>query len=364
MGNLSNNYFTGLRFPTGAYASLGARSAVALNSAFVFNVSGAALAIRYEARSTAPIDELYVFVDTATGTPANITLACDIRNESAASVTQPGTTIRASATNVALGTSALKWLRFVFPTPYSPAAIGEVLWFLLRNVSVTPTVDFPSMLAVINVGPASNANMWANQLAFSSATSGFNSAGTQQLRTPFVVRQGGKSFGFATTTLNAAVLASGTALRGFQITPTIDIEVGGWATTIASALMTGIRIYDNATPPAGSPLYTFALGTDTNQSRDELIGAKIWSPFILSGGTTYNVVTSWSAAATIGGASIEDYTSFPAIFDDLIDGFVNCWPVSDVGGVWTLTKSGFLNQQLLISGFPMSGSRASYALGM
>jgi hypothetical protein len=347
MGRLADNPYTGLRFPSGSYPTSGGRTNVLLNSALVFGTSGAAMAIRYQARSTDPITDFYIMADTAIGNSSNINLSCKIRNEHASSATQPGTTIRATSANAAYGIAAPpKWIRFTFPTPYTPA-IGETLWFVVENVAVAPTVDYPGILASFNAAPAYNI-LQGNQGHFST-TGGFVAAGTSQSRVPFVVVQGGKSYGYAASILNAAVLASSTALRGFQIKPPVNIEVSGWQTAIPNTNMVNLRIYDNAVPPSGSPLYSFALGTQTNQNRDELIGAKYWPPVILTGGTTYNVVTSWATAASIGGATIEDYASFPAVFDDLVDGFVNCWPVSDVGNVWTLQKGGFINQNLIVS---------------
>ena len=347
MGRLADNPFTGLRFPSGSYITSGGRTNVSLNSAYVHGTSGAAMAIRYQARSVDPITDFYVMADTAVGNSSNITLGCNLYNEHATSATQPGSTVRASATNAAYGIAAPpKWIRFVFPTPYTPA-IGETLFFVVRNAAVAPTVDYPGILASFNAAPAYT-NLQGNQGHFST-TGGFAAAGTSQTRVPFVVVQGGKSYGYAASILNAAVFASSTALRGFQIEPPVNIEVCGWQTAIANTNMVNLRIYDNTVPPSGSPLYSFALGTQTNQNRDELIGAKYWPPVILTGGTTYNVVTSWATANTIGGATIEDYASFPAVFDDLVDGFVNCWPVADVGNVWTLQKGSFINQNLIVS---------------
>lgn len=363
MGNLANNPYTGLRFPSGNYISNGSRTNVALSTAFVYNVSGAGLAVRYQARSLDPINDIYLLVDTVTGTLANVSLGCELRNETAGSVTQPGTTVRATATNTGIGATPPKWVRFNFPTPYTPGAIGEVLWFLVKNVSASPTVDFCNIVGSVNDAPG-YFNLQANQATFSSATSGFGSGGTTQARSPFVVVQGSRSYGFAASAVSTTIFASDTSLRGFQITPPVDLEVCGWQTVIGTTALTEIRIYNAATPPAGTPLYSYALGTQTNQSRDELIGAKYFPPIILPAGVTYNVVTAWGTAAAIGGGLIEDYASFPAVFDDLVDGFVNCWPVSDVGGAWTLTKNGYLNQQLIISGLLPAGSRASYALGV
>jgi len=346
-GRLANNPYVGLRFPTANYSTSGGRTNHPLNTLYTYGSAGAAIGFRYQARDATPIDELYVMIDAGAGTLANINLACDIRNEHATSATQPGTTVRATATNAAYGaTSAPKWVQFVFPTPYTPA-VGETLWLIVRNVAAAPATDFPSILCTFNAAPAFNL-LLANHSAYSTVN-GFSTAGTLQGRAPFVVRQGGKSFGFAVTVLDTAVFAATNTLRGFQMTPPVDIEVSGWMTAVPNGVMTSIRIYDAATPPAGSPLHTFNLGSDAGQSRDELIGAKFWPPVILNGGTAYNVVTAWASAQAIGGGTIQDYVSFPTIFDDLTDGFVDCFSVADVGGVWTLNKASRLNQQLIVS---------------
>jgi len=349
-GRLSDNYFNGLRFPTNPRITSGGRSAVALSSLYSHGSYGTAVAIRYQSQSAAFVDELYVFMDVVAGTLANIQLTCRVYGEHATSATQPGSSWRTMEAVAVMPSAAKMWVKFVFPQVYTPS-LGEVMWFVIYPTYSSPGTDTASILGSFNVTSTSASMIMAN--VGYSTINGFSTAGTAQTRMPFVIRQSGKSIGWSETLLNGTVLGATVSLKGFQFTPRVDVEVIGWQTAIPNGNMTHVRIYDNNTPPIGTPLLNVNLGTTGGQTRDEIIGAKIWSPIILYGGTTYNVVTAWSAANGLGGSTIEDYASYPAIFDDLVDGMVQCFPVQAIGSdTWALTRNGFINQQLIISDFP------------
>jgi hypothetical protein len=361
MGVSGNNYWSGLRIPTGSHQSSGSRGNLPLNAAYSHLASGTGLAMRYQARTTAPITKIYFFLEAITGTLANITMDCKLYAEGSL-VAAPGATLRATGV-VTKPNAALKWIEVDFPTPYSPAAIGETLWFVLSNTSPAPTVDYPSILTTTAFAPAFNGSLSQQHYGVSSLV-GYTVNGSNLTRLPHAIVQGGVTYGQPFTANVNTIFISNTQMKGFQIRPPTDIEVSGFMVTGGGASQyASFRIYDAATPPGGTPLYSYALGTDANQSRDELIGAKCWAPIVLAAGRAYNCVISYGTAAAMSGAQIEDFTSFASVFDNMRDDFVTCPGVWDIGGVWTLRTDFFPNLSLMVTGFPQT-SRANFAMGI
>ncbi len=361
VGILANNWYHAIRVPITTFIASGSRTNFSLNAAFVNGSGGPSVGLRFLARSLAPIEKLYVMMDDVAGTLASITMEAKIWNEHVSSASQPGSTLRATSTACVMPNAVDKWIEFTFDTPYSPAAIGEVLWFTLSNTSAVPGTNYPLILVNTAGLPGINGQQAFNA-GGASHTSGFTSAGAAISRMPHVVVQGGIVYGGSFTT-SAVGYATSTSMKGIQIKPPTDIEVCGFMGTTAVA-MTGLRIYDADTPPAGTPLHTFNLGSDAGQSRDEVIGAKFWAPIVLQGGRLYNVVYTYATTATMSGGQTEDYASYPAVFDALIDYFNVCPGVLDTAGAWVVRKDftpGAI--QLQISDFPKQ-SRASYALGI
>lgn len=345
-----------LQYPTAVFGASGSRTNIALNAAYSHGVSGTAIAVRFLARSTDPINELYIFLDATTGTRANVLLACDIYNEHATSATQPGSTLRDSATAVAYPASDDQWIKFTFGSPYSPAAIGETIWFVVYNTAGAPATDFAG---IVNANNTSSVSI--NLGVGYSTTNGFSTAGTGQAEMPFVVVQGTESYG--NPLLNTSTFfASNTRKRGMVFQPPVNVNLLSVEFSGSTAL-TGIQIFDNSQAPGDTPLFSYALGTDAGQSRDEIIGHKMLANTpLLEAGTTYYIVTTFATnTSSPTGGRIEDYSTYSAIFDDMIDNAGLCASVIDNGaGGWTVDNSFFPNLRIYVSAFPAaaSGTRA------
>lgn len=329
------------------WQSSGTRSNQLLDSGYVHGVSGDAVALRYIITSTSPINEIYIFLDAYGGNIINQNMQCDIYNEHATSVLMPGSTLRATSTVTYFPFDAKAWIRFTFSTPYTPA-IGEILWFVFYNTSSIPTADYQNiLLAHTTTAPLPLSN---RAIGFSTTT-GFSTNGTQQTEFPFVIVQGSSAFGNPITS-GVVNPPSNTLERGMKFTPPITMNIIGieWQSGATAAL--GIKLYSSEGVPGGTPLYSWNLGTDANQNRDELIGAKIFpTPITLTGGTTYLVtLTQASNNANPHLAYIEDYVSYPSLFDQFLDYFTMCPRIIDNGaGGWTQTNYEFPNIQLIVS---------------
>jgi len=355
---IGSNFWSSLRLPMNVWTASGSRANLPINTGYSHGISGASVALRYFSRSTDPVDEIYIFLDDVGGTLANISMACAIYAEHATSASQPSLTLLDMGT-LTMPSAVDKWIRVVFDTPYTPT-VGQILWFVFWNASAAPTVDYPMILSGTGLAAVSSVAYYSHGW---STVNGWSAAGTGQIELIHVVKQGSNVFGLPHTFTSSTFFATSTAMKGIQFTPPCDIEVCGWMGPAISAT-SGIRIYDAATPPGGSPLYTFSTGVTAGQTRDEIAGCKMWAPITLFGGVTYNIVCTYGATAAAFGAYIEDYASFPAIFDATRDNFTICASVRDNAGSWLVDGSGQIIMQLVISSFPMAGSRASYALGI
>lgn len=312
----------------------GARANVPLNVAYVHGVSGTAGAIRFQARTADPIDELYVMLDANTGTLGNITMACDIYNEHASSSTQPGPTLRASATAVAMPAAVDRWIKFTFGTPYTPA-VGESIWLVFYNTAAAPATDFPNIVSGTN-GPGVSPS--ANSALMVTTTAGFSLGGTVQVEGPFFVKQGANYYGEPTTVAISTGFTSNALKRGLLITPPVNMNIIGVIMREGSTVYTGLQVIAGADGPGDTPLASFAFGTDANQSRDEVYGSKIFAtPFNMVAGSSYRWVFTVGVASQLpGGSSTEDYASYPDPLDALIDNFTTCASIQDNGaGGWT-----------------------------
>lgn len=335
------------------YAS-GTRTSFALDSAYVHATSGDALCIRIHAQTTDPIDALYIFMDDYAGTLSNITMACDIYNENASYQLRPGSTLRDSSTATTMPSAVDMWIKFTFGTPYTPT-VGEILWLICYNTASAPTTDYPSILYE---GTVASRTAVGEFLVGITTTAGFSADGSIKGECPAVVVQGSAYIGQPFTQCNTAYYSSNTLERGIQFTTTEDAKVCGFLFASSSTTVNAFRILDDSTAPAGTALYSYALGSDANEVTDERVGSKFFdSAVTLIGGTTYKATLTFASNyATIQCNQIEDYSSYSTMFDALRaqDTFVWCWSVIDDGaGGWTTDKSICPCLGLIISDFPL-----------
>jgi hypothetical protein len=353
MANLNKNASNYLNVGSN-YGSSGGRVATPLNAAYVNNTSGAGIAIRYQPRTSAAINEAYFFMNSMSGTLANLSVQAIIYNERSALAAQPGTTVRATSTAFVAPVpgAGFGWLKVTFGTPYTPA-IGESLWIVLVNTATAPTVDYPNILTATNTSMGRS-----NNLTGYSTVSGFSTAGTLQNEMPCIVKIGTGYVG-STITQDLNGFANNTLKRGIVVTPISNMTFDIWQTSSPSTVLTGIQVFLAPAGPGTTPLYSYTLGTDTNATTDRLFGSKILNPALqLLAGNTYYVVNTLNAATTApSGGQIEDYASYSSIFDYLTDGISNCGSVIDNGsGGWTVSNSYIPGITLTPSDLPAGSS--------
>ncbi len=316
----------------------GARTATSLNAAYVHGTSGPAVAIRFVAQTTDPIDELYIFLDTNGGTLGSITMESQIYNENTAS--RAGTTSRDTSTATTMPGAVDKWIKFAFGTPYTPA-IGEILWLVAYNTSASPTVDFPGILTsttAFNVTPAD-----VGYSAGYVTTNGFSGSATASVEIPYVVKCGSNYFGNPFTQFNSSYYTNNTRQRGIVVTPTEDITYNGCYFNNATTAFNELIVYADATAPGGSAIATHDLDSNANATTSDACGASTWAAETLTGGSTYKAIMTFSSNSQLPSVwQIEDYASYSSIFDSLRanDTLGVPWGAIDDGaGGWTIDKA-------------------------
>jgi hypothetical protein len=311
----------------------GARGNTPLNATYVNRTSGPAIGIRVRCETNEPINEVYVLNDLTTGTRANVLLRADVYNWTTAATSQPGTTLLASSNNATLPATDDRWIRFTFSTPYTPSA-GEYVFIVIHNVSAVPATDFAGIMSDSNMG---NALTYHATFPFSTAN-GFNTAGTTRGETPHVIVQGTSTIYGYPFTLSSSI-GTFVGRRGILLSDDIKrFRAGFWRIASSSGSLTRLQIFDLATPPGGTPLYDRVL------TATEAIMGTVWMDFDLStlpGSGPFVLCAATSATVPYGSiAVIEDYASFPAIFDALSnDNFANPPAVTEVAGNWVVDRS-------------------------
>ena len=332
-------------------AASGTRTNLSLTVAYVHYDPGpglgTAVGVRFVAETTDTLDELYVFMDDFIGTLGNITMACDIYNEGA-TIGLPGATVRDSSTATAMPDGVDKWIKFTFGTPYTPA-VGEVLWFVIRNTATIPLTDAPAILLLTNCLVPQK-----RQAAGYSTTDGFTTS-TARITTPAVIKAGANYIGSGVTRRQTALSANNTLERGMLVIPRQRCEVLAVESVgILGTAISGINFYASATVPGGTALANYATG-GTNKVTGELMFFHALSPtIVLERGQTYRVTFTFSANSTLGiAAQVEDYASYTTPFDALVDGHFACPMVQDNGaGGWTQSNGNLWDMGLYANAFP------------
>lgn len=309
----------------------GSAATLSLNSAYVHLTSGAAVAIRVNAKSTDTITEVFVYINSFTGTKSAVGLRARIYAENPGNANRPSNTLLAQ-TDIAgytlpAGTSG--WCRiFNFDTPYAPANIGEVFWIVIFNTSSNPTVDFP----VLKSTGAAVAFRDQNFFYPYSTTNGWTTDGTVQARLPCYIIQGGEANGLPYSNATTPV-ATNTRARGFVFTPPVDCILRGmWWQTAPGNTMNQIRIWESTQVPSDTPVYQFNTG-QTGRASSELGSNVSFEPFFeAKKGKTYYITWSFTANSTHPPClSVEDYAAYSSNIDQMIDNFTTLPLVRDNG---------------------------------
>jgi hypothetical protein len=324
------------------WGTSGSRTAASLNSAFVKGTSGAAIGIRYKSRYATPINELYQFLDLTTGTRANVSMVAKLWDVNA-SGTQPGATLLATSSSASLPAADDRWIRFVFPSPYTPA-IGEWVFFTVENTAAAPATDFPGILN----SSAMNTGVTTGAFNGYSTANGFNTGGTSVGELPLVIlHNAGEVIG--NPFLSAGTVGTFVGKRGVLLGEGIKgYKVDYWRTATSSSAIRNVQIYDLATPPGGTPLLDYAV----NDVLDRAIGlARVgWDLSTLPGSGPFVMCVALSSTVSHGGmVLIEDYASYPAVFDAFsADNFAYNPYVYESAGNWVIDRSRIGGQYLEI----------------
>lgn len=300
----------------------GSAATVSLNSAYTHLTAGAGFAMRLFARDLETITDFYVFAASFTGSKGNISMQARVYNEDPSSISRPGATLYATSNNTVLPAGTSGWIRFQFNfqgggTPYTPSAVGEIIWIVVDNTSTQPTVDFPNIRTTTAVTYPSQ----SYRVCFTS-TAGFSAAGTRQPRAAAFFVAGGRASGLPVTTATTP-LATNTRARGFYFTPPNDVVIQAIElATAVGATMTGISIWESTQVPTDTPIYQFNTG-QTGRASGELGGAIAFEPaFTARKGKSYYIMWTVSANSTTPTCTtIEDYAAYSSIIDTLYDDF-------------------------------------------
>lgn len=330
-----------------ALAVSGSPGSSPLAVAYVHNTSGAAIALRWMARTAQPIDKLWLFVDAVTGSP---TLECTIYNERTNEIGRPGATAR----DVSTATSAIgvdNWVEFTFGTPYTPA-VGEILWFVVYNTHGTPASNSCEIRSAtpLDIQGSTQAT------GFYTSTTGFSTSGSLLSELPHMVKQGSFYFGQPFTTQISTYFPSSTRERGIKFTAPMTFSVSQ-IHLFASVNIADVKIYDGAENPGGTTLAVYDMDSDPNETLNDQIGCKVFdTEFEFEQGEDYIVTfTLTGNTQSPGVLQIEDYSRFASDFDALRDAcpWLPVGVLANVGGTaFDVDKAIHPQIRLPVSSFP------------
>lgn len=362
LGQLSGHQTRRMMIGGVSTTSSGSRTNVGLNSACVVGTSGAAWGVPFMASKTNSIVACYCLLDATTGTRANVSMTGSLYNQGS-TASRCGTTQRATVTGVALPASDDKWIKFQFGTPYTPT-VGEILWFVVQNTAAAPATDFPSILTgwagTSAEQPENNSGMVG-----ATTTNGYSTNGTSMSKRAFVVEyDDGTVEGWPWSTTTSAPFTANQLERGVFIPAApYPYQIGSIYTHAASTSLVTGAVYADGTAPGGSALGTWAYGTDTNETMDELMGVKILdTPIDVPANTAIRVVVDMSANnGTPNCFNIEGYSDYSSVFDAFFnDGALVGYGTQDDGaGGWTDTKSIIPAIAVFLRGWPGSAGGGS-----
>lgn len=346
-------------------ATAAANTGTTLNAAYVAGVSGGAVGYRIMAKVASSIKKVYLFMDTKTGTAANLRMQGAVYSEKPSGTSPqawPSTTVRQAAVSGTFAASAADrhWIEFdLSANSYTPA-IGEILWFVGTNNAVAPGTDYPRIITTTGYQSAA---VTSADLAMFTSTAGFSASGSGGglLRPVIIVEYAdGTIDGNPITVLNSTFYSSNTRERGIVI-DTLDspVVVNGFYFT-ANANYSGINVYgpgstSGTAAPGGTTLQSYTLGSAPINDRTS--GIRLVTPFTLSANSKYRVTLTFSGSAqapTVG--QIEGSTDFA---DCLLAGaFGNSIGYSTIdngSGGWTDDKSAWGGITLQVHSHPANG---------
>lgn len=315
-----------LQLPANNYLAYGpfnvaTKAGLALSSAYLAGVSGAAVGMRFIAPTTGNLTDVYLFITAITGVPGNLTVELHPQT----SATQPNTGTTHATQTVAPGVTANKWIRCTFGTPFSVTQ-GVAYW-------ITPGDAAGGGVNFATVGYQGGiASSVQRQMSGFTSADGFATAGTLQNSTPPMVLKfsDGTLFGNPFTT-NAAY-ANNQRERGLKIVSlTENLVINGATWSNPSSNQSGLKIYSGATAPGGTPDLTVTFGNGAAS-----IGSTQFPAFTLKKSTIYRIVLTFSANNTGPNyVQIEDFSGNTDITNCAFAGGQMYGTQDDGAGGWT-----------------------------
>jgi hypothetical protein len=322
--NFARNNASSLRIQGELYGSSGSRTNFALDSAYVHLTSGDGFGIRIDAPEASALNEVLIFLDLVTGTPASTTMRARVYTGSTIAA-QPGSTLQATATTITYPTVSDRWMRIQFGTPYTPAK-GETIWVIIDNNSASPTVNFPNVLTATNTAVSQN----QSYIAYTS-TAGFSAAGIQVAESILMFQMGSTWYGNPITA-TASSFTSNQLKRGIVVEPQTNVLINAIQYP-ASTAINNLEIFESTQLPNATPIHTL-----TPSALQELQG--VYTPttdIVLYRGKKYYVVLDYATNQTApSGGDIEDYATYSTVFDSIVNNYGYCAGVQEqAGNTWT-----------------------------
>lgn len=339
----------------------GSTTNVALNGAYSHGASGPAVGVRFSAVEAVAITEFYVFLGAFSGTLGNISMECILYNENPDYPARPGTTVRATSSATTMPDAAVKWIKFAFGTPYTPAN-GEILWCVVRNTASNPTVDYPSLRNSVD-GEGGDVPGGVGIVAPYTTANGFTSNGTLQGKLPFVIVGDNGPILANVFTSRGTCFASNMRERGIRFTPQVDCVCFGVVVDTAFPAYDTFRILADATAPGGTALLS-RVWNATNRTANAVGNLIFASPITLSRGITYKAVSTfsgWDTDLPRSQGRIDDYSSYSSLFDAIRAKDTHHYPsmvVDNGSGGWTEFKDYSGGIVLGVDDFPRMRSPA------
>jgi hypothetical protein len=304
------------------------KTGLALGSVYVYATSGAAWGYRFISPVSSNLNDVYFFVSATAGTPGVTTV--ELRNNISGTVNKPGTTLHATQT-VSPGTTANKWIKCTFGTPYS-CVQGNEYWIVIGDAGWTTG---NTATVVVKGGFANYAGDTASARTITGYTTadGFTTAGSSQTSAGSSVLKfaDGTIIGAPYTT-NAAH-GSSALERGLKIVGlTEKLVVIGAIYNVVGNLATTFRIYSGATAPGGTTGFAKTLSTGEKDA-----GCVMFAPFTLLKDTIYRVTLSAGATTLTcpGYYQIEDFATSTDLTDCSPGGGRMHETIDNGAGGWT-----------------------------
>lgn len=283
--------------PTIGITQSATRATHALTSAYTFNSAGPAIAARMIAPQTTQITDVYVFTDVVFGSPGNLLL--EIRG--------PHGTVMSAALIQSKQFAAIandKWAKVTLDTP-ADIVQGELYWIIVGAV----TADGSNNVSPLPKGVIYSPDLLARAFNGYTTSNGFIGSTNQGFAPALVAKLAtGEYIGCPYT--DTGSYSSNTDYKGMRISGLQDdLLIGGAMWNAPSSTYSGLRIYDGADTPAGTPLLTQTFGNGVGAA-----GVTAFGPYRLARGRSYRVVFSFgSSSAGPGYYIINGQADYPEL---------------------------------------------------